>query len=78
MPVFRDQEMDMPRWQEELYEEYIEPGNTALEINERFSGIDLSRLWSLQQEMFTGQISAREVLAEWQEEFERQVSAIRQ
>ncbi len=78
MPVFRDQEMDMPQWQEELYEEYTEPGNTALEINERFSGIDLSRLWSLQQEMFTGQISAREVLAEWQEEFERQVSAIRQ
>ena len=77
MPVFKDQEMDMAEWQQTLYDEYIEPGKTALEINERFSGIDLSELWSLQQEMFSGQISAEEVLAEWQEEFERQVSAMR-
>lgn len=72
MPVFKDQVMDMPDWQRELYDQYIEPGNTALEINERFSGIDLSELWSLQQERFMGTITSEEVLAGWQDSFEQQ------
>ena len=72
MPVFKDQEMDMPDWQQELYERYIGPGKTALEINERFSGIDLSELWSLQQERFMGTIGSDQVLAGWQQSFDRQ------
>ena len=72
MPVFKDQEMEMPRWQQELYDRYIEPGKTALEINERFSGIDLSELWGLQQERFIGAKSSEEVLDQWQHSFEQQ------
>ena len=72
MPVFKDQKMDMPDWQQELYEKYIDQGKTALEINERFSGIDLSELWSLQQERFTEAVSSEEVLERWQESFDKQ------
>lgn len=72
MPVFKDQVMDMPDWQQELYDQYIEQGNTALEINERFSGIDLSELWSLQQERFLGELTSEEVLEGWQESFDQQ------
>lgn len=72
MPVFKDQVMDMPDWQQELYDQYIEPGKTALEINERFSGTDMSELWNLQQERFMGDISSEEVLEGWQESFDQQ------
>lgn len=72
MPVFQDQEMELPDWNQVLYENYVEPGKTALEINERFSGVDLSSLWSLQQKMFTGQMDAGGVLSQWQEDFEAQ------
>ena len=72
MPVFKDQDMDMAEWQQELYDDYIETGRTALEINERFSGIDLSELWSLEQERFMGTVTSEEVLEGWQVSFDQQ------
>lgn len=72
MPVFKDQKMELSEWQRELYDNYIQTGRTALEINERFSGTDFSELWSLQQELFMGDISAEDVLTGWQAAFDQQ------
>lgn len=77
MPVFEDQEMKLPKWQQELYDGYVLPGKTALEINERFSGIDMSDLWNYQQKMFMGDMSAQEVLENWQISFEKQMESKR-
>lgn len=73
MPVFKDQKMIMSDWQELLYTNYILPGMTALEINERFNGIDLSRFWDDQQKMYMGRMSADEVLIKWDQSFRKQL-----
>lgn len=75
MPVFKDQEMEMADWQQNLYDNYILPGKTEPEINERFSGIDMSEFWSDQQKMYMGQMSADEVLENWDQSYEKQLSA---
>ncbi|HIU77115.1 MAG TPA: carbohydrate ABC transporter substrate-binding protein [Candidatus Pelethocola excrementipullorum] len=73
MPVFKDQEMEMSDWQEKLYSDYILPGKTALEINERFNGIDLSGFWDDQQKMYMGRMSSEEVLIKWDQSFRKQL-----
>lgn len=75
MPVFEDQEMEMADWQQNLYENYILPGRTEPEINERFSGIDMSEFWSDQQKMYMGQMNAGEVLENWDLSYAKQLSA---
>lgn len=75
MPVFVDQKMEMADWQQNLYENYILPGKTEPEINERFSGIDMSDFWSDQQKMYMGQMSADEVLKNWDISYEKQAAA---
>jgi ABC-type glycerol-3-phosphate transport system substrate-binding protein len=73
-PVFKDQNMEMSDWQQNLYDNYIVPKKTALEINERLNGIDMTGFWADQQKLYTGQMSAREVLDRWDQSFESQLS----
>lgn len=64
-PVFQDQQLILSDWQENLYENYIRTGKIQYELEEIFSGIDLSAFWGYQQDMIAGRMDAKEVLANW-------------
>ena len=68
-PLFKDQKMELPAWQQELNDGYMTTGNTAVETNSLLTGIDLNDFWSYQQEMLTGSITAKEVMEKWDVSF---------
>ena len=74
-PLFSDQDMEMPEWQNEVNEKYILSGNTAVETNSLLTGADLNDFWSYQQEMLTGSIDAAQVFVKWDASFAEQAKA---
>lgn len=72
-PVFKDQNLTLSGWQKNLYENYIQTGKTQYELEEIFSGIDLSAFWGYQQDMFAGRMDAAQVLKNWDQSFEEQM-----
>lgn len=74
-PLFSDQNMEMPEWQNEVNEKYILSGNTVVETNSLLTGADLNDFWSYQQEMLTGSIDAQTVFEKWDASFAEQAKA---
>ncbi|WP_343249873.1 ABC transporter substrate-binding protein [Diplocloster hominis] len=74
-PLFKDQKMELPAWQQDLNDGYMTTGNTAVETNSLLTGIDLNDFWSYQQEMLTGSITAKEVMEKWDVSFADQAKA---
>ena len=70
LPIFSDQQVEMPPWQRDLYEAHFLTGRIATEMNSFLAGVGLSDFWSLQQEMVMGSITAREALERWDVEFQ--------
>ncbi len=76
MPVYRDQQLQLNEWQQNLYENYMKPGKTVLQVVEQLAGIDFNDLWSYQQEMLAGTITARQALEKWDDSFSSQLQAM--
>lgn len=73
-PIFKDQNLTIPAWQESLQHNYLDTGKTSLEMNERFYGLDMSSFWSDQQKMYAGQLTPTEVLSNWDKNFSEQMA----
>lgn len=76
MPVYRDQKLKLNDWQQNLYDNYMEPGKTVLQVVEQLPGIDFNDLWSCQQEMLAGTINVDQAIQKWDESFAAQLEAL--
>ncbi|MEG0691827.1 MAG: ABC transporter substrate-binding protein [Oscillospiraceae bacterium] len=74
-PVYKDQVIELPEWQQDVNDKYIASGKTAIEMNSLLPGIDLAEFWNYQQEMLTGTIDAKTVLTKWDKSFAEQAKA---
>ena len=72
--VFKDQNLQLPDWQQELYDTYISAGRTVPQMDSILSGIDLNDFWTCQQEMAAGRLTAEQVLTRWDASFAQQLS----
>lgn len=74
MPVFQDQKLVLNSWQQLLYDNYIAKNKTVLEIDEQLSGINMNEFRNNQREMMAGRMTARQVLEEWDRDYEEQMN----
>ncbi len=72
-PVFQEQNLHMADWQQAIYDKYIVPGKTVVQIDETLNGINLNGLWNNLKEMLAGRMDAAEVLQSWDEDFGEQM-----
>lgn len=72
-PVFKEQDLHMPDWQQSIYDKYIVPGKTVVQIDETLNGINLNGLWNNLKEMMSGRMNAAKVLESWDEDFSEQM-----
>lgn len=72
-PVFKEQNLQMADWQQSIYDKYILPGKTVVQIDETLNGINLNGLWNNLKEMLAGRKDAGQVLLEWDEDFGEQM-----
>ena len=63
----------MPDWQQSIYDKYIVPGKTVVQIDETLNGINLNGLWNNLKEMMSGRMNAAKVLESWDEDFSEQM-----
>ena len=63
----------MADWQQAIYDKYIVPGKTVVQIDETLNGINLNGLWNNLKEMLAGRMDAAEVLQSWDEDFGEQM-----
>lgn len=72
-PVFKEQDLHMSSWQQYIYDEYILPGKTVVQIDETLNGVNLNGLWNNLKEMLAGRMDAVQVLENWDEDFGEQM-----
>lgn len=72
-PVFREQDLHMSSWQQQIYEKYIKSGKTVVQIDETLNGVNLNGLWNHLKEMLAGRMDSLQVLESWDEDFAEQM-----
>lgn len=72
-PVFKEQDFEMNRWQQDIYDRYIQTGKTVVQIDETLNGVNLNGLWNNLKEMMADRMDAVQVLESWDADFEEQM-----
>jgi ABC-type glycerol-3-phosphate transport system substrate-binding protein len=74
-PIFNDQKVALPEWQEVLNRDYIRPGKVVPHVDSRLVGVDFVDFWGYQQELVVGDLTAEETLRKWDQAYAQQMKS---
>ena len=71
--LFSDQKAKLPEWLETLEREYLSQGKYVMHVDSNMMGVDFMDFWGYLQELMGGELTAREVMEQWDASYSNQM-----
>ncbi len=71
--LFADQKAELPQWLETLEKDYIRQGKYVMHVDSNMIGVDFMDFWGYLQELMGGELTAREVMEQWDASYANQM-----